>query len=58
MYLLSGGESQTDARTFLARTLPTVTAVRTSTIVFLPQWNSTNLAGVQGVEALAAALHP
>ncbi|WP_250289657.1 ABC transporter substrate-binding protein [Frankia sp. CiP1_Cm_nod1] len=58
VYLLSGGESQTDARTFLARTLPTVTAVRTSTIVFLPQWNSTNLAGVQGVEALAAALHP
>ncbi|MEX5635122.1 ABC transporter substrate-binding protein [Parafrankia sp. FMc2] len=58
VYLLSGGESETDARTFLTRTLPTVTAVRTGTIVFLPQWNSTNLAGVEGVEALAAALHP
>lgn len=58
VYLLSGGETQASARTALAETLPTVTAVRTGHVVFLPQWNSTNLAGVDGVETLAAALHP
>ncbi|TCJ34704.1 ABC transporter substrate-binding protein [Parafrankia sp. BMG5.11] len=58
VYLLSGGETEATARTVLAETLPTVTAVRTGKVVFLPQWNSTNLAGVEGVETLAAALHP
>ncbi|WP_045877302.1 ABC transporter substrate-binding protein [Pseudofrankia sp. DC12] len=58
VYLLSGGESESDARAFLTKTLPTMTAVRAGKIAFLPQWDSTNLAGIQGVETLAAALHP
>ncbi|CUU54912.1 iron complex transport system substrate-binding protein [Parafrankia irregularis] len=58
VYLLSGAETETAARTTLTETLSAVTAVRTGRVVFLPQWNSTNLAGVDGVETLAAALHP
>jgi iron complex transport system substrate-binding protein len=58
VYLLSGGETEETARAYLNRALPTVTAVRTNHVVFLPQNDSTNLAGVDGVEKLAAALHP
>ncbi|MGX6608043.1 ABC transporter substrate-binding protein [Micromonosporaceae bacterium Da 78-11] len=58
VYLLSGGESEARARAYLAQALPTVAAVRTGRIVFLPQNDSTNLAGITGVESLAAALHP
>ncbi|WP_241882706.1 ABC transporter substrate-binding protein [Frankia sp. KB5] len=58
VYLLSGGESEQTARKFLTDALPTLSAVRSGKIVFLPQWDSTNLGGVQGVETLAAALHP
>ncbi|WP_238436889.1 MULTISPECIES: ABC transporter substrate-binding protein [unclassified Frankia] len=58
VYLLSGGENEADARAFLARTLPTVRAVQSGRMIFLSQWDSTNLAGVQGVESLAAALRP
>ncbi|WP_436535817.1 ABC transporter substrate-binding protein [Actinoplanes sp. HUAS TT8] len=58
IYLLSAGESEESARAALTRALPTVSAVRDGHVVFLPQNDSTNLAGVAGVEKLAAALHP
>jgi len=58
VYLRSGGEDQAAARAWLTATLPTVQAVRSNRIVFLPQSDSTNLAGVEGVTTLAAALHP
>ena len=58
VYLLSGGETEAAARDYLTKTLPTVAAVRTGSVVFLPQNDSTNLRGIAGVETLAAALHP
>ena len=57
VYLLSAGETEQAARAQLVKALPTVAAIRGSRIVFLPQNDSTNLAGVAGVEKLAAALH-
>lgn len=58
VYLLSGGETEAAARAYLAKAAPTVAAVRTGRLVFLPQNDSTNLNGLAGVEKLAAALHP
>jgi iron complex transport system substrate-binding protein len=58
VYLLGGGEDEAKARARLASTLPTVDAVKNNRIIFLPQAYSTNLAGIEGVERLAAALHP
>lgn len=57
VYLLSGGETEATARAYLTKAAPTVTAVRSDNIVFLPQNDSTNLNGVAGVEKLATALH-
>lgn len=58
VYLLSGTETEQAARAFLADTLPTVSAVINKRIFFLPQTNSTNLAGIDGVTMLSSALHP
>jgi iron complex transport system substrate-binding protein len=58
VYLLGAGETASAARAGIVAALPTVAAVRDDRIVFLPQNDSTNLAGVAGVEKLAAALHP
>lgn len=57
VYLLSGGETEQAARAQLGKALPTVAAIRDNRIVFMPQNDSTNLAGVAGVEKLATALH-
>ncbi|MCO8277799.1 ABC transporter substrate-binding protein [Actinoplanes sp. TRM 88003] len=57
VYLLRAGESEATARTQLTKTLPTVAAIRDNRIVYLPQNDSTNLAGVAGVEKLVAGLH-
>ncbi|MCK9921749.1 ABC transporter substrate-binding protein [Frankia sp. AgPm24] len=56
VYLLSGGESEAKAREYLTARFPTVQAVRSGRISFLPQSDSTNLAGVDGVTTLATAL--
>jgi iron complex transport system substrate-binding protein len=58
VYLLGGGEDEAKARAYLTSTLPTVDAVKNNRTIFLPQAYSTNLAGVEGVVKLAAALHP
>ncbi|WP_462187669.1 MULTISPECIES: ABC transporter substrate-binding protein [unclassified Frankia] len=57
VYLLSGSETEAEARKFLTSRLPTVAAVRNNRMFFLPQSDSANLAGVEGVTKLAAALH-
>ncbi|KEZ35430.1 ABC transporter substrate-binding protein [Frankia sp. CeD] len=57
VYLLSGSETEAEARKFLTSRLPTVAAVRNNRVFFLPQSDSANLAGVEGVTKLAAALH-
>ncbi len=58
VYMLSGTETTDSAQSYLSATLPTVDAVTTGHVVFLPASDSTNLAGVAGVVKLAAALHP
>lgn len=56
VYLVSGGETEEQARAYLRETFPTVTAVAEDRLVFLPQIDSTNLRTVDGVEELAAQL--
>lgn len=56
VYLLSGEETEDQARAYLRETFPTVAAVADGRIVFLPQIDSTNLRTVDGVEQLAAQL--
>lgn len=58
VYLLGGSESEATAREYLSSRFPTVAAVRSNRVIYLPQTDSTNLGGVDGVEKLAAALHP
>ncbi|SBW22568.1 ABC transporter periplasmic protein [Candidatus Protofrankia californiensis] len=57
VYLLSGSESEDTARKYLTTALPTLEAVRSNHVIFLPQTHSTNLSGVDEVVKLAAALH-
>ncbi len=56
VYLLSGSEAEATARTYLTTALPTVDAVRNNHVIFLPQSDSTNLSGIDGVTTLATAL--
>ena len=57
--LLTGADADPDqAVRDLAELLPTVAAVRAGNVVTMPESDSTNLRGVDGVEELSTALHP
>lgn len=56
--LTAGDADPAAAKAALAELLPTVAAVRDGAVVTLPESDSTNLRGVDGVEELSRALHP
>lgn len=56
LYLLSGDESPEAAKGYLDQTFPTVDAVNAGRVVYLPQEDSSNLRGVDGVEQVASEL--
>lgn len=58
IYLLSGTENPDTAADNVKTMFPTLDAVKQNRVIVLPQSNSTNLNGVDGVVSLTAALHP
>lgn len=56
LYLTAVGESEKDAQAYLDEAFPTVAAVKDDRVLFLPQEESSNLRGIDGVEAVAQGL--
>lgn len=56
LYLTAVGESEQDAQAYLDEAFPTVAAVKDDRVLFLPQEESSNLRGIDGLEAVAQGL--